>query len=187
VEGGIVIGVAAVGIVINTATALLFMSGRKGDINIRAAFLHMAADALVSVGVVLAGVMILVTHWLWLDPAFSLVINAIIIINTWQLLKESFNLAIDAVPEGINERAVRSYLAECPGVNEVHDLHIWGMSTTETALTVHLIMSAGHPGDGFLAHVCEELHDHFGIEHATIQIELGDRDQSCAFAPDHVI
>lgn len=179
IQGGTIIGVAAVGIAINTATALLFMSGRKGDLNIRAAFLHMVADALVSVGVVLAGIGILTTGWLWLDPASSLIISAVIIINTWQLLKESFNLAIDAVPPNIDERAVRAYLVERPGVAQIHDLHIWGMSTTEAALTAHLVMPAGHPGDKFLIQVCQDLHEHFGIEHVTVQIEVGDSDHSC--------
>ena len=185
VKGGTIIGVAAIGIAINTGTALMFMSGRKGDLNIRAAFMHMAADAMVSFGVVLAGIAILVTHWLWLDPAFSLVISALIIVNTWDLLKDSFHLAIDGVPQGIDERAVRTYLAERPGVEEVHDLHIWGMSTTETALTAHLVIPGGHPGDEFLAQICKELHDHFGIEHSTIQIELGDAADSCVLAPEH--
>lgn len=179
IQGGTIISVAAVGIAINTATALLFMSGRKGDLNIRAAFLHMVADALVSVGVVLAGIGILTTGWLWLDPASSLIISTVIIINTWQLLKESFNLAIDAVPPNIDERAVRTYLVERPGVAQIHDLHIWGMSTTEAALTAHLVMPAGHPGDKFLIQVCQDLHEHFGIEHVTVQIEVGDSDHLC--------
>jgi cobalt-zinc-cadmium efflux system protein len=179
VQGEVIIWVALVGIAINTATALLFMSGRKGDMNIRAAFLHMAADALVSAGVVLAGIGILATGWQWLDPAFSLIVSAVIIINTWQLLKESFNLALDAVPENVDERAVRTFLLERPGVEQIHDLHIWGMSTTEVALTAHLIMPTGHPGDEFLASVCQELHDHFRIEHTTIQIELGDVGAFC--------
>ncbi len=187
VEGGTIIGVAIVGIAINTITALMFMSGSKNDLNIRSAFLHMAADAMVSLGVVFAGAAILVTGWLWLDPAFSLVINAVIVIGTWHLLKDSFHLAMDAVPPGIDERAVRTYLVERPGVQQIHDLHIWAMSTTETALTVHLLMAEGHPGDTFLMHTCQELHNHFGISHATIQIELGDAIAACALAPDHVV
>lgn len=183
VQGGIIIIVAAIGIVINTATALMFMSGRKQDLNIRAAFSHMAADALVSVGVVLAGIGILTTHWVWLDPAFSLVISTLIIVGTWQLLKDSFNLAIDAVPDAIDERAVKAYLAERPGVEQVHDLHIWGMSTTETALTAHLVIPEGHPGDAFLVHLCESLQIQFGIAHTTIQIELGGAACTCALAP----
>lgn len=179
IEEGIVIGVAAIGIAINTGTALMFMSGRKGDLNIRAAFLHMVADAMVSLGVVLAGIAIFYTQWFWLDPAFSLIISALIIFNTWELLKDSFNLAIDAVPPNIDERAVRLYLAECTGVTQVHDLHIWGMSTTETALTAHLVIPMGHPGDDFLAQLQQELHSHFGIEHSTIQIELNHSSCSC--------
>jgi cobalt-zinc-cadmium efflux system protein len=179
VQGNVVIWVAAVGIVINTATALLFMSGRKSDMNIRAAFLHMAADALVSLGVVLAGVGILLTQWRWLDPVFSLIISGVIIWNTWDLLRDSFNLAIDAVPEGIDERAVRLYLSECAGVAQVHDLHIWGMSTTETALTAHLVMPAGHPGDAYLVEITQKLREQFGISHTTVQIEKGDADHPC--------
>lgn len=173
VAGGTMIAVASVGVVINTATALLFMSGRKADINIRAAFVHMAADAMVSLGVVLAGIAILVTRWLWLDPAISLFINAIVVIGTWQLLKDSFNLALDAVPSGIEPYAVQTYLAELPGVVAVHDLHIWAMSTTETALTAHLIVPTGNLGDAVLSRISMELHDKFGIEHTTIQVETG--------------
>jgi len=183
VEGGIVIGVAVVGILVNTGTALMFLSGRKGDINVRAAFQHMAADAMVSLGVVLAGIAILFTHWLWLDPAFSLVISALIIFSTWELLKDSFHLAIDGVPSNVDERAVRTYLAERPGVTQVHDLHIWSMSTVETALTAHLVTPGGHPGDGFLAEVCQELRDHFGIQHTTLQIEVGDSNYPCLLEP----
>lgn len=179
VNGAIVIGVAAVGVAINTGTALMFLSGRKGDLNIRAAFQHMAADALVSIGVVLAGVGMLLTHWLWLDPLLSLIIGCFIVLSTWELLKDSFRLAIDGVPNNIDERAVRAYLSERPGVAEVHDLHIWSMSTVETALTAHLVTPAGHPGDEFLAQICQELHDRFGIEHTTIQIEIGDSDRAC--------
>jgi cobalt-zinc-cadmium efflux system protein len=176
----LVIGVATIGILINTGTALLFLSGRKHDLNLRAAFLHMAADAVVSLGVALSGVVILVTHWFWLDPAFSLVISAVIIWSTLDLLRESFSLAIDAVPTNVDVRAVELYLAERPGVEEVHDLHIWGMSTTETALTAHLVMPSGHPGDGFLSQLGQELHDHFGVEHTTIQIEAGGSECVCS-------
>jgi cobalt-zinc-cadmium efflux system protein len=178
VEGGVIIAVAAIGIVINTVTALLFASGRKGDMNIRAVFLHMAADALVSLGVVLAGIAIIFTKWFWLDPVFSLVISALIIFSTWELLKDSFNLAIDAVPDGIDELAVRTYLSELEGVTGVHDLHIWNMSTVETALTVHLVIPAGH-SDEFLVQIGKELHQHFDIDHSTLQIETGDRDHPC--------
>ena len=147
----------------------------------------MAADALVSVGVVLAGIRIVLTQWLWLDPVFSLGISLLIIFNTWELLRDSFNLAIDGVPIGIDEKAVRIYLAERPGVVEIHDLHIWALSTTETALTAHLIMPMGHPGDDFLACLCHDLREQFRINHPTIQIEIGDSDQICVLSPDHLI
>lgn len=184
VNGGIIIGVAAVGVAINTGTALMFLSGRKGDMNIRAAFQHMAADAIVSVGVVLAGFGILWTRWLWLDPAFSLIISVLIILSTWGLLKDSFHLAIDGVPNNIDERAVRIYLSERPGVTQVHDLHIWSISTVETALTAHLVIPEGHPGDGFLTQVCKELHDNFLIHHSTLQIEVGDSNYPCLLEPN---
>ncbi len=187
VSGGTVIGVAVVGIVINTVTALMFMSGRKGDLNIRGAFLHMAADAVVSLGVVLAGIAILVTHWLWFDPVVSLIIVAVVVVGTWQLLRDAVNLALDGVPAGIEPLAVQTYLAERPGVSQVHDLHIWAMSTTETALTVHLVMPTGYPGDAFLCHVYKELHHQFGISHSTIQVETGDSDYPCTLEPDHVV
>lgn len=173
VSGTTLIWVALVGVVINGITALMFMSGRERDLNIKGAFLHMAADALVSVGVVLAGIAILVTGQLWFDPAVSLIIVAVIVAGTWNLLRDSVNLALDAVPESIEPLAVRTYLRELPGVVEVHDLHIWAMSTTETALTAHLVMLAGSPGDAFLSRIKTELHDKFGIEHPTIQVERG--------------
>jgi cobalt-zinc-cadmium efflux system protein len=179
VSGSTVIGVALVGIVINSVTALMFMSGRERDLNINAAFLHMAADALVSVGVVIAGIAILTTGWLWFDPVVSLIIVAVIVVGTWNLLRDSVNLALDAVPEGIELNAVRTYLEELSGVVEVHDLHIWAMSTTETALTAHLVMPLGRPDDAFLARISMELHDNFGIEHTTIQVETGNFLREC--------
>jgi cobalt-zinc-cadmium efflux system protein len=182
-----VIWIAALGVLINTATALLFMSGRKTDLNIRGAFLHMAADAAVSLGVVLAGVGILVGGWLWLDPAISVLIVLVILASTWGFLWESIKLALHAVPESINPLLVRDYLAGLPGVAELHDFHVWGMSTTETAMTVHLVMPGGHPGDAFMAKTAEELHDRFHIQHATMQIELGDGAQPCVLAPDHIV
>ena len=171
VEGSTMVIVAGIGIAINTGTALLFLRGREHDINIRGAFLHMAADALVSLGVVLAGIAILYTGALWIDPAVSLVIVAVIAWGTWGLLKDSVAMSLLAVPRGISERAVRGYLASLEGVSEVHDLHIWPMSTTETALTAHLVMPGGHPGDDFLRAAAHALaHDH-RINHATIQVE----------------
>ena len=170
-EGWTMIWVAGVGIVINTVTALLFVRRRKDDLNIRGAFLHMAADALVSVGVVIAGVAILLTGAVWLDPVTSLVILAVIGWGTWGLARDSLKLGLNAVPDGVDESAVRAALEREPGVAEVHDLHIWPMSTTETALTAHLVMPAGHPGDEFLARVAQRLsHDH-QIGHTTLQIE----------------
>ena len=170
-EGWTMIWVAGVGIVINTATALLFVSGRKDDLNIQGAFMHMAADALVSVGVVIAGVAILLTGAVWLDPVTSLVILAVIGWGTWGLARDSLKLGLNAVPDGVDESAVRAALEREPGVAEVHDLHIWPMSTTETALTAHLVMPDGHPGDAFIAQLAQRLsHDH-QIGHTTLQIE----------------
>ena len=171
VAGKTVIIVAAIGVVINTATALLFLSGRKTDLNIRGAFLHMAADAGVSAGVVLAGVVILTTGWPWIDPVVSLTITAIILVGTWGLLRDSFNLALDAVPAGIDPEAVKTYLSDLPGVTGVHDLHIWAMSTSETALTVHLLKPDARDDDTLIEQASRELHDRFGIEHITIQWE----------------
>jgi cobalt-zinc-cadmium efflux system protein len=178
--------VAGIGIVVNGLTAWLFASGRKGDINIKGAFLHMAADAAVSAGVVLAALVILFTGWARLDPVVSLVIAAVIIWGTWGLLRDSVNMSLDAVPPGIDPAEVRAYLADLSGVADLHDLHIWPMSTTETALTCHLVMPGGHPGDGYTACVTRELHHRFGIGHATLQIEV-DEDVACTLAPDHVV
>ena len=187
VQGGIVIWVAALGVAINGVTALLFMAGRHGDINIRGAFAHMAADAAVSLGVVFTGVGILYTGWLWLDPAVSLLLVAVIVIGTWSLLRDSVGLALQAVPSGIDPVAVRAYFAELPGVREVHDLHIWGMSTTECALTVHLVMPGGYPGDAFMARIAQDLHERFHIGHPTIQVENGNPDYPCVLASEQVI
>lgn len=182
-----VIWVALGGIVVNTATALLFLRGREHDLNVRGAFLHMAADAAVSLGVVLAGVAMLYTGWAWLDPAMSLVIAAVIVGGTWGLLRDSANLALHAVPPRIDTALIRAYFSGLAGVAEFHDLHIWGMSTTDTALTVHLVMPDGHPSDRFIAEVADELRERFGIGHATIQVETGDALHPCVLAPDHVV
>ncbi|WP_370178144.1 cation diffusion facilitator family transporter [Alteriqipengyuania sp.] len=170
-EGWTMIWVAGIGIVINTATALMFMRGSKDDLNIRGAFLHMAADALVSVGVVIAGAAILLTGAIWLDPLTSLLILAVIAWGTWGLTRDSLKLGLLCVPAGIDEAAVRESLRSEPGVSEVHDLHIWPMSTTETALTAHLVMPEGHPGDAFLAHIAQRLEHDYHIGHVTLQIE----------------
>lgn len=185
VAGGTVIGVALVGVAVNGVTALLFMRGQRDDLNLRGAFLHMAADAGVSLGVAIAGVTILTTGWRWLDPLVSLAIVAVIFVGTWGLLRDSVNLALDAVPGEIDTDAVRRYLLNLPTVTDVHDLHIWAMSTTETALTAHLVLPGGHDGDALLARACRELHDRFGIEHSTLQVERGDPAFacSCSLAP----
>ncbi|RIA44226.1 cobalt-zinc-cadmium efflux system protein [Hephaestia caeni] len=178
--------VAGVGIAINGATAWLFARGRKGDLNIRGAYLHMVADAAVSAGVVIAGLVIWQTGLGWVDPIVSLVIAALIFWQTWGLLRESVEMSLAAVPRGLDYDAVVDALGELPGVAATHDLHIWSMSTTETVLTAHLVMPAGHPGDAFLAHAQAILHERFGIAHATFQIEV-DPDRSCAHAPDDAV
>ncbi|NOQ51435.1 MAG: cation diffusion facilitator family transporter [Desulfuromonadaceae bacterium] len=179
VNGTIVIMVAGIGVVINTATALLFFSGQKHDLNIKGAYLHMAADAGVSLGVVVAGLAIMATGWLWLDPAISLIIVAIILIGTWGLFRDSMNLTIDAVPKGINVAEIEAYLLNLGNVIKLHDLHIWALSTRETALTVHLIINEESVDNSFLENVTQELHKNYGIEHATIQIEKKDSPGSC--------
>ena len=170
VEGVTIMVVAGIGIVVNTATALLFMRGRKADLNIRGAFLHMAADALVSAGVVVAGGLALWFGWNWLDPVVSLVIAAIIVWGTWSLFRQSLHLLFDGVPDGVNLQAVQSLLQGLPGVAQVHDLHVWAMGTSETALTAHLVMPQGGGDDAFLKHATEELHEHFEIRHVTLQV-----------------
>jgi cobalt-zinc-cadmium efflux system protein len=182
VAGRTVMIVAALGILVNGLTAALFFRGRKQDLNIRGAFLHMAADAAVSAGVVVAGVLIMLTRWSWIDPLASLLINAVIVCGTWGLLRDGLRMALDAVPENVDPTAVRRYLEDQIGVTAVHDLHIWPLSTTRTALTVHLEMPDGASGDHFLHGLCEQLHDQFGIEHSTIQIEQNA--EACALAPD---
>jgi cobalt-zinc-cadmium efflux system protein len=187
VAGTTVVWVAAVGILVNGITAALFASGRKSDLNVRGAFLHMAADAGLALGVVVTGLLILATGWSWLDPAASLLIGAVIVVGTWGLLRDAVNLALDAVPEGIDIGAVAAYLAELPAVTEVHDLHVWAMSTTETALTAHLVMPTARGSDALLGRACRELHERFGIEHATLQVEHGDPAHPCALASPHVV
>ena len=188
VTGGVTImAVAALGILVNGVTALLFMTGGKGDLNIRGAFLHMASDALVSAGVVVSGGIILVTGWYWLDPTVSLVVSAVIVAGTWSLLRDSLTLSLDAVPPGLERAAVQHYLETLPGVIEVHDLHIWGLSTTETALTAHLICDDANGKEALLPEICGEVREHFGIGHVTIQIETPEVAERCALRPDDVI
>lgn len=179
VQGSTMMIVAGIGFIINAATALLFMKGREKDLNIKGAFLHMAADAGVSLGVVLAGLVIFYTNWLWIDPVISLVIVLVITVGTWELLRDSFHLSMDAVPKDIILKDVENYFSSLHGVKEVHDLHIWAMSTTETALTVHLVIPDEQKDDNFLKKICGELHEKFGIEHPTIQVEKSAQTANC--------
>ncbi|WP_374469806.1 cation diffusion facilitator family transporter [Phenylobacterium sp.] len=186
IETGLVMAVAALGVVINTATALLFFRGSHSDLNVRGAFLHMAADAAVSLAVVIGAAVIAVTGLLWVDPALGLLIAAVIIIGTWGLLRDSMDLALDAAPRSVDVEAVRAWLAALPGVESVHDLHIWAMSTTETALTAHLIRPGNPEPDAFLHQACEGLHGRFNIGHATLQVEA-DTAHACRLAPAEVV
>jgi cobalt-zinc-cadmium efflux system protein len=187
VQGTLVAWVAGAGIIVNTATALLFLSGRHTDLNVRGAFLHMAADAAVSAGVMLSGFIIASTGWLWLDSAISLVIVVLITVGTWGLLRDSLNLALHAVPPGIDPAAVDQYLRTLDGVSDVHDLHIWGMSTTDVALTVHLIKPSLGDDDLFLRRLSDTLRQQYGIAHATIQIERGHGPHDCELASGDVV
>jgi cobalt-zinc-cadmium efflux system protein len=187
VAGGIVIAVALAGVLVNGITAWLFMSGSDKDLNVRGAYLHMAADAAVSLAVAVGGGVVLFSGWLWLDPVLTLAVALVIVWTTWDLLKQSVRLALQAVPESIDSAEVRGYLAALPGVSQVHDLHIWAMSTTENALTAHLVIPGGHPGDDFLHTACHEIEHRFGIHHTTLQIELADTSRSCVLAPDRVV
>jgi cobalt-zinc-cadmium efflux system protein len=186
VAGMTVVIVATIGIVVNGVTAWLFAAGRKGDINLRAAFLHMAYDALVSLGVVIAGAIILTTGWTQLDPILSLVVAGVILLGTWGLLRDSVAMAMDAVPPNVDLDEVRKFISQQAGVATIHDLHIWPISTTETALTCHCVMPAGHPGDQVIAQICHDLQDRFGIAHSTIQIEI-DESIACQLEPPHVV
>lgn len=184
ISGETVIIVALAGVVVNGTTALLFMRDRKRDLNVRSAFLHLASDALLALGVAVAGGVFLFTGWLWLDPAVSIALSVAILIGTWTLLRGSINLALDAVPDAINPEEVRRLLTSLPNVVEVHDLHIWAMSTTETALTAHLRMTTAMPEPRFIGDVCRRLHDQFGIEHSTLQIEAAETAESCRQGPE---
>jgi cobalt-zinc-cadmium efflux system protein len=186
VSTGVVMLTAGLGVVINTATALLFLRDKDHDLNSRGAFLHMAGDAAVSVGVVAGAWIISLTGLTWIDPALGLVIGAVIVWGAWGLLTDSFNLAMDTAPRGVNVSEVRDWLAHLPGVEEVHDLHVWAMSTTETALTAHLIRPANGDADAFLHAACEELANRFRIGHATLQVET-DASQACRLAPAEVV
>ena len=187
VAGTTVMAVAGIAVVLNALAAWLFMAGGRRDLNIRGAFLHMAADAGVSLGVVVAGGAILLTGWNWIDPVVSLVISAVIVWGTWGLLRDAITLSMHGVPPEIEPARVRTYLEGLPGVASVHDLHIWPMSTTETAMTCHLVIPEGIPGDAFFARLSRDLRDRFGIEHPTVQIEVGDEAHPCQLAPAHVV
>jgi cobalt-zinc-cadmium efflux system protein len=187
VHAPVVLGVAALGVLVNGGSALLFLRGRREDLNVRGAFLHLAGDAAVSFGVVIAATVILFTGWGWVDPVASLGVSVVILAGTWSLLRDSLNLALDAVPENIEPEKVRGYLAGLGGVVEVHDLHIWAMSTTETALTAHLVMTKDACPPHFLRDVCRELDRAFHIDHATLQVETPDAPDPCALAPHDVV
>lgn len=186
VAGATLIVVAGIGIAINAATAALFASGRKDDLNIKGAYLHMVADAAVSAAVVVAGLGILATGWNWIDPLVSLAVVVVIVAGTWGLLRDSTAMSLSAVPRGIDPAAVRAFLERRPGVAQLHDLHIWPLSTTEVALTCHLVIPSGAPGDRYLHDLAEALRHDYGITHATVQVET-DPDSRCTLAPDHVV
>ncbi len=186
VAGKTVSIVAAVGVLVNGLSAWLFMAGSKDDLNIRGAYQHMAADAAISLGVVISGVAIMFTGWSWLDPAVSIVIVILIVIGTWSLLRESLRLVLAAVPANVDAGKVSRFLTSRPGVAGIHDLHIWAMSTTETALTAHLVMPHGYPGDSAIDAIVAELKSDFAIHHCTLQVELGTTTHDCALhAPGH--
>jgi cobalt-zinc-cadmium efflux system protein len=185
VSGWTVVIVALVGIAVNGVTAMLFASGQKEDLNVRAAFLHMAADTAVSAGVVLGGLLILFTQWYWIDPVLSLAIAVIIFWGTWGLLRESVDLSLDAVPTSIDPKKVKAFLETWPEVTEVHDLHIWPLSTTEPALTAHLVMPDHDCNDEQIQKISQALATEFGITHSTLQIERGS--VPCPFAPEETL
>ncbi len=185
VSGMTMIWVASLGVALNGLTALVLFRGEHKDLNVASAMAHALGDAGVSLGVAVSGALILATGWLWLDPAVSLAVSIVIVVGTWSLLRRALDMALDAVPHGIDPRAVRDHLKRMHGVTAVHDLHIWPMSTTETALTAHLVMPQGHPGDAALARISAELDERFAIGHATFQVETGE--QNCPLEPDHVI
>lgn len=185
VQGLTVSIVAGIGVVINGFSAWLFMAGSKSDLNLRGAYLHMAADAALSLGVVISGLLIMGTGWTWVDPAVSLAIVVVIVIGTWSLLRESVLLSMAAVPPGVDANAVRGFLCSQPGVKEVHDLHIWAISTTENALTAHVVMPGGYPGDRVLDEMVAKLRSDFGIHHCTLQVEEGTTHHGCTLGDHH--
>lgn len=188
VSGVTIMWVSGIGLLVNAGTALLFMRGRKQDLNIQGAFLHMAADAAVTLGVLIAGAVIFLTDWRWVDPAIGLVVVAVVLWSTWGLARDALKLSLDAVPAGTDIDAIQDYLQQVEGVREVHDLHVWPLSTTETALTAHLVMPHGVENpDALIGRICSELHQHHGIEHATVQIEHGDVANPCGLAPSEVV
>jgi cobalt-zinc-cadmium efflux system protein len=186
-QGMTMLVVAAAGVIVNAGAAALFAADRKTDVNVRGAYLHLLADAAVSLGVVVTGALLLYTGWAWLDPVASLLISAVVLYGTWKLLREALDLALDAVPEGVDVEQVRTYLASLPDVREVHDLHIWAMSTTETALTAHLVMPQTACSPAIIGDAVRELDTKFRIHHATLQVEAAESDAPCAQAPDDVV
>ncbi len=187
VDAGMVAWVAAAGLVVNGATAMLFMRGREGDLNLRSAFVHMASDAVLSAGVLVAALIIMRTNLTWLDPAVSLAIVAVIGAGTWGLLRESTNLALDAVPEGLDCEAISAFLAALPGVREVHDLHVWALSTTETAMTAHLVHDGTGEGETLVRQAVVGLKQRYSIGHVTVQIETEAGAEACVLRPAGVI
>ncbi|MEW6341795.1 MAG: cation diffusion facilitator family transporter [Pseudomonadota bacterium] len=185
VAGLTVFVVATAGMLVNGFSAWLFMRGQKEDLNIRGAFLHMAGDALISAAVAISGLVILGTNWTWLDPLMSLVVVAVIVYGTWGLLRDSVRLALDAVPPGVDLQRIRDYLAGQPGVTDVHDLHVWALSTTGNALSAHLVMPAGHPGDAIVDSIVLTLREKFAMQHATLQVDLGTSEHHCALDHPH--
>lgn len=179
IEGAVVIGVALAGVVVNGLTAWLLHHGHEHDLNVKGAYLHMLGDAAVSVGVAVSGALIIYTGWAWLDPVMTIVVGIVIAWSSLSLLRDALNLALHAVPQNVDSEGVRIYLAAIPGVAEVHDLHIWAMSTTATALTAHLVTPAGHPGDDVLEEARRTIASRFGIKHVTLQVELGDCGKGC--------
>ncbi|MFL9863997.1 cation diffusion facilitator family transporter [Paraburkholderia fungorum] len=180
VAGLVVFVVATVGVIVNGFSAWLFMRGQKEDLNIRGAFLHMAADAGISAAVAISGLVILYTNWTWLDPVMSLLVVAVVVYGTWGLLRDSVRMALDAVPPGVDLQPIRDYLAGQPGVTDVHDLHVWALSTTGNALSAHLVMPAGHPGDESIDGIVIALRERFSMQHATLQVDLGTTEHHCA-------